>query len=51
MGHVHGRSEEVFRVLERSLKNPLKIRGKGGIFWVAGEESDVCVVEPVQRAA
>jgi len=51
MGHVHGCSEEVLRVLERSLKDPLEIWGKWGIFWVTVEEPDVRVVEPVQHAA
>lgn len=46
---MHGHSEKVLRELERPSKDPLEIWRKGGIFWVAVEEPDVCVVEPVQN--
>jgi hypothetical protein len=47
MGHVEGYSVEILRILERSSENRLKIWRKGGIFWVAVEELDMDVVEPV----
>jgi hypothetical protein len=51
MGYVEGCSGEVLRILERPSENRLKMWRNGDMFWVAVEELDMHVLEPVQCAA